>query len=139
MSITTVTHTGLASIPIWNAAVGLVRTATHGIGPMGGVALLYSISFFILLAATGVVLAPGGNTDFGVGNMMANIVGNPLDYFLIALSSLIPILTSVLTSIAVGTQLSPVFWQGRIPTPTGLLLCRVSTRGTIRDKTGATG
>ncbi|STW07217.1 aromatic amino acid exporter [Klebsiella grimontii] len=40
---------GLAAIVLWSTMVGLIRGVSEGLGPVGGAAMLYSLSGMLLI------------------------------------------------------------------------------------------
>lgn len=44
---------GLSAILLWSTMVGLVRTVTEGLGPVGGAAMVYSVGSLLLLFTVG--------------------------------------------------------------------------------------
>lgn len=44
---------GLMAILLWSAIVGLIKNVSEGFGPVGGAALIYSASAFLLLLCVG--------------------------------------------------------------------------------------
>ncbi|CUY44080.1 TPA: aromatic amino acid DMT transporter YddG [Serratia marcescens] len=53
-SRTRATLFGLLAIVLWSSVVGLIRSVSEGLGPIGGAAMIYSVSAVFLLAALGV-------------------------------------------------------------------------------------
>ena len=53
MSGTRATLVGLISVVLWSANVGLIRTVTQALGPVGGAAMLYTLSAALLYASFG--------------------------------------------------------------------------------------
>lgn len=53
VSRTKATLVGLISVVLWSANVGLIRTVTQALGPVGGAAMLYSASAILLYASFG--------------------------------------------------------------------------------------
>ena len=47
------TLTGLAAIVLWSTMVGLIRGVSEGLGPVGGAAMIYTLSGLLLLATVG--------------------------------------------------------------------------------------
>jgi drug/metabolite transporter (DMT)-like permease len=45
--------TGLAAIVLWSTMVGLIRGVSEGLGPVGGAAMIYTLSGLLLLATVG--------------------------------------------------------------------------------------
>ncbi|MBI6143001.1 aromatic amino acid DMT transporter YddG [Serratia marcescens] len=45
---------GLLAIVLWSSVVGLIRSVSEGLGPIGGAAMIYSVSAVFLLVALGV-------------------------------------------------------------------------------------
>ncbi|HGO4159206.1 TPA: aromatic amino acid DMT transporter YddG [Serratia marcescens] len=45
---------GLLAIMLWSSVVGLIRSVSEGLGPIGGAAMIYSVSAVFLLVALGV-------------------------------------------------------------------------------------
>ena len=42
---------GLLAILLWSSVVGLIRSVSEGLGPIGGAAMIYSVSAVFLLLA----------------------------------------------------------------------------------------
>ncbi|TXE40616.1 drug/metabolite DMT transporter permease [Serratia marcescens] len=53
-SRTRATLFGLLAIMLWSSVVGLIRSVSEGLGPIGGAAMIYSVSAVFLLVALGV-------------------------------------------------------------------------------------
>ncbi|ASM06885.1 aromatic amino acid DMT transporter YddG [Serratia sarumanii] len=53
-SRTRATLFGLLAIVLWSSVVGLIRSVSEGLGPIGGAAMIYSVSAVFLLVALGV-------------------------------------------------------------------------------------
>ncbi|BEN68316.1 MULTISPECIES: aromatic amino acid DMT transporter YddG [Serratia] len=53
-SRTRATLFGLLAIVLWSSVVGLIRSVSEGLGPIGGAAMIYSVSAAFLLVALGV-------------------------------------------------------------------------------------
>ncbi|MGP2703384.1 aromatic amino acid DMT transporter YddG [Serratia marcescens] len=53
-SRTRATLFGLLAIVLWSSVVGLIRSVSEGLGPVGGAAMIYSVSAAFLLVALGV-------------------------------------------------------------------------------------
>ncbi|MFJ7607530.1 aromatic amino acid DMT transporter YddG [Serratia bockelmannii] len=53
-SRTRATLFGLLAIVLWSSVVGLIRSVSEGLGPIGGAAMIYSVSAVFLLVAFGV-------------------------------------------------------------------------------------
>ncbi|HAT4986039.1 TPA: drug/metabolite DMT transporter permease [Serratia marcescens] len=53
-SRTRATLFGLLAILLWSSVVGLIRSVSEGLGPIGGAAMIYSVSAVFLLVAIGV-------------------------------------------------------------------------------------
>ncbi|HEJ7064910.1 aromatic amino acid DMT transporter YddG [Serratia marcescens] len=53
-SRTRTTLFGLLAIVLWSSVVGLIRSVSEGLGPIGGAAMIYSVSAAFLLVALGV-------------------------------------------------------------------------------------
>ncbi|MDH2269425.1 aromatic amino acid DMT transporter YddG [Serratia marcescens] len=53
-SRTRATLFGLLAILLWSSVVGLIRSVSEGLGPIGGAAMIYSVSAVFLLVALGV-------------------------------------------------------------------------------------
>ncbi|EPH0541620.1 aromatic amino acid DMT transporter YddG [Serratia marcescens] len=53
-SRTRATLFGLLAIVLWSSVVGLIRSVSGGLGPIGGAAMIYSVSAVFLLVALGV-------------------------------------------------------------------------------------
>lgn len=53
-SRTRATLFGLLAIVLWSSVVGLIRSVSEGLGPVGGAAMIYSVSAVFLLVALGV-------------------------------------------------------------------------------------
>ncbi|BEN39583.1 aromatic amino acid DMT transporter YddG [Serratia nevei] len=53
-SRTRATLFGLLAIVLWSSVVGLIRSVSEGLGPIGGAAMIYSVSTVFLLVALGV-------------------------------------------------------------------------------------
>ncbi|ASM16484.1 TPA: aromatic amino acid DMT transporter YddG [Serratia marcescens] len=53
-SRTRATLFGLLAIMLWSSVVGLIRSVSEGLGPIGGAAMIYSVSAVFLLLALGV-------------------------------------------------------------------------------------
>ncbi|HGE8334709.1 TPA: aromatic amino acid DMT transporter YddG [Serratia marcescens] len=53
-SRTRATLFGLLAIVLWSSVVGLIRSVSEGLGPIGGAAMIYSVSAMFLLVALGV-------------------------------------------------------------------------------------
>ncbi|HIE0364267.1 TPA: aromatic amino acid DMT transporter YddG [Serratia marcescens] len=51
---TRATLLGLLAIVLWSSVVGLIRSVSEGLGPIGGAAMIYSVSAVFLLVALGV-------------------------------------------------------------------------------------
>lgn len=51
---TRATLLGLLAIVLWSSVVGLIRSVSEGLGPIGGAAMIYSVSAVFLLGALGV-------------------------------------------------------------------------------------
>ena len=47
------TLTGLAAIVLWSTMVGLIRGVSEGLGPVGGAAMIYTLSGLLLLTTVG--------------------------------------------------------------------------------------
>lgn len=43
------TLTGLAAILLWSTMVGLIRSVSEGLGPVGGAAMIYTVSGLLCL------------------------------------------------------------------------------------------
>jgi drug/metabolite transporter (DMT)-like permease len=44
---------GLAAIVLWSTMVGLIRGVSEGLGPVGGAAMIYSLSGLLLIFTVG--------------------------------------------------------------------------------------
>lgn len=47
------TLTGLAAILLWSTMVGLIRSVSEGLGPVGGAAMIYTVSGVLCLVTVG--------------------------------------------------------------------------------------
>ncbi|MFR3707429.1 MAG: hypothetical protein ACLTXH_06635 [Enterobacter hormaechei] len=47
------TLTGLAAILLWSTMVGLIRSVSEGLGPVGGAAMIYTVSGLLCLVTVG--------------------------------------------------------------------------------------
>ncbi|WP_437888567.1 aromatic amino acid DMT transporter YddG [Phytobacter sp. V91] len=47
------TLTGLAAIVLWSTMVGLIRAVSEGLGPVGGAAMIYTLSAILLMFTVG--------------------------------------------------------------------------------------
>ncbi|MFZ1871711.1 MAG: EamA family transporter, partial [Chania sp.] len=45
---------GLLAIVLWSSVVGLIRSVSEGLGPVGGAAMIYSVSTLFLLIVMGI-------------------------------------------------------------------------------------
>ena len=44
---------GIAAIVLWSTMVGLIRGVSEGLGPVGGAAMIYSLSGLLLIFTVG--------------------------------------------------------------------------------------
>ena len=47
------TLTGLLAIVLWSTMVGLIRAVSEGLGPVGGAAMIYTLSGILLILTVG--------------------------------------------------------------------------------------
>ncbi|WP_079859224.1 hypothetical protein [Vibrio parahaemolyticus] len=111
---------GCIAILSWSCLLGIARLVTESLGPVGGAAMLYSLSSIFLLIVVGIPKLSYFSPKYLIvgGNMV----------FLATLSYFTPIFSALFSSLILGVTLSNSFWQGVVMVTVGSLLCWLVTK-----------
>ncbi|EAX6326348.1 hypothetical protein BFK01_19105 [Salmonella enterica] len=148
---------GLVAIVLWSTMVGLIRGVSEGLGPVGGAAMIYSLSGLLLIFTVGLpelltavalwfhyFLTPQPAMIFSLP-VIAKLFTAALtlgfayaawnvgilhgNVTIMAVGSYFtPVMSSALAALLLSSPLSFSFWQGAVMVCVGSLLCWLATR-----------